>query len=113
MARIFITYILPLLLPTLMYFAWTVWVRKQVQANRAKAKTEGLKHTEGDHTEAEDYDIKMPWFRLILTGVGLMLIGLVLSVFFSPKNEPGSTYRPPYEKNGTIVPGEYVTPKSN
>lgn len=113
MARIIITYIVPLLLPTAMYFAWTLWVRKQVKANRAKAKAEGLEHTEGDHTEPEDYEIRMPWFRLIMAGVGLTLVGLILSVFFGPKNEPGSTYKPPYEKNGTIVPGEYVPPKTN
>lgn len=87
-------------------------MRKQVRANRAKAKAEGLEHVEGDHTEPEDYDIKTPWFRLILAGVGLMLVGLVLSVFFGHKNDPGSVYQPPYEKNGTIVPGQFVAPKS-
>jgi len=108
MVRILITYILPLALPTIFYFAWTVWVRKQVQTNRAKAKTEGLEHTEGDHTEPEDYDIKMPWLRLILAGIGLMMVGLVLSVLFGPKNEPGSTYQPPRMENGNIVDGQFV-----
>lgn len=112
MARIILTYALPLLLPTVLYFAWALWVRKQVTANRAKAEAEGREHTPGDHTEPEDYDIKMPWLRLILAGVGLMMVGLVLSVFFGPKNAPDSIYQPPYEKNGTIVPGQYV-PKPN
>lgn len=111
MARIIITYLIPLLLPSVMYFAWTWWVRKQVQANRAKAQAEGLEHVDGDHTEPEDYDIKTPWFRLILAGVGLMIVGLVISVFFGPKNAPDSVYQPPHMEGDTIVPGQFV-PKS-
>ncbi len=111
MARIFISYILPLVLPTVLYFMWIQWVRKQVMANRAKAKAEGTPEgVHGDHTEPEDFDIKMPWFRLILAGVTLTLVGLVLSVFLGPKNTPDSIYRPPYEKDGVIIDGEF-TPK--
>ena len=108
MLRMIITYILPLVLPTVLYFAWTLWVRKQVQSHRAQAAANG---GEGDHTEVTDYEIKTPWFRLILAGVVLMMVGLVLSVFLSPKNPPQSTYQPPHLQGDTIVPGQYV-PKS-
>jgi len=113
MARIMLTYILPLLLPTAMYFVWVSWVRNQIRANRAKAKAEGREHVEGDHTEPEDFDIKTPWFRLIFAGVVLMTVSLVGSVIFGVHNPPGSVYQAPYEKqDGTIQPGEYV-PKPN
>ena len=108
MVRIIITYILPLVLPTVLYFAWTQWVRKQVQSHRAQAAAEGVA---GDHTEPADYEIRAPWFRLILAGVILMMVGLVLSVFLSPKNPPDSTYQPPRLEGDTIVPGQFV-PKS-
>ncbi|HEY9081409.1 hypothetical protein [Magnetovibrio sp.] len=108
MVRIFLTYILPLILPTVLYFAWTLWVRKQVERHRAQAQAEGV---EGDHTDPADYDIKTPWFRLILAGVVLMIVGLVISVFFGPKNAPDSVYQPPRMQGDTIVPGQYV-PKS-
>jgi len=105
MGRMIITYILPLALPTALYFAWTVWVRNQVRANRAKAKVEG---GAGDHTNPTDFDMDTPWFRLILAGVALMTVGLVLSVFLGPKNAPNSVYQPPHMQGNTIVPGQYV-----
>ena len=108
MIRIFITYVLPLVLPTLLYFAWTAWVRKKVETNRTKAKAEGKDIEEGDHTHPEDFDIKTPWFRLILAGVGLMMVGLVLSVFFGSKNPPDSIYQPPRLEGNTVIPGQYA-----
>jgi len=104
MLRIIVTYILPLALPTVLYFVWTAWVRKQVRTNRAKARSEGT----ADHTEPEEFDLKTPWFRLILAGVILMAVGLVLSVFLGPKNAPDSVYQPPRMENNTIIPGQYV-----
>jgi len=108
MLRIIITYILPLALPTVLYFIWTSWVRKQVRANRAKARSDATT----DHTEPEEFDIKAPWFRLILAGVTLVAIGLVLSVFLGPKNAPDAVYQAPRMENNTIIPGQYV-PKPN
>ena len=105
MFRIILTYVLPLVLPTILYLAWTSWVTKKVRDNRAKAKAEGV---EGDHTEPEDYDIKTPWFRLILAGVGLLVVTLILSLFFGPKNPDGSVYQAPYMDGDTIVPGQFV-----
>ncbi len=111
MVRIFFTYILPLALPTLMYFAWVAWVRKKVQAKRTKAQAEGVEHVDGD--DPADYDIKTPWLRLILAGIGLTAVGLVLTMVVFGQNEPGSVYQPPYVKeDGTIVPGQYVAPKT-
>ena len=105
MFRIVLTYVLPLLLPTVLYLIWTAWVTKKVRANRAKAKAEGV---EGDHTEPEDYDIRTPWFRLILAGVALLVVSLVVTVLFGPKNPENSVYQPPRLEGDTIVPGQFV-----
>lgn len=113
MVRILITYVIPLLLPTVMYFIWTAWVRKQIEANRAQAAADpaSADDAEGEDITAEDvaaYEIRTPWFRLILAGAGLVVLGLVLSVFFGPKNPPESVYQPPRIVDGQVVPGQYV-----
>ncbi|MCW8914898.1 MAG: hypothetical protein OQK24_03475 [Magnetovibrio sp.] len=108
MVRIIFTYVLPLALPTLIYIAWTLWVRNKVRTNRAKAKAEGLDVEQGDHTHVGDYDLKMPWVRLVFAGVGLMMVALVLSVMLSPKNPEDSIYVPPHMDGDKIVPGQFL-----
>lgn len=109
MVRIILTYVLPLLLPTIMYFAWVSWVRKQVAAKKAQAAAEG---TEAPSTEdmVHDLDIKTPWFRLALAGTGLLIVASVLSVLLVPENPENSTYQPPRLEDGKVVPGQF-TPK--
>lgn len=107
MVRIIITYVLPLLLPTILYFGWASWVRKKIAASHAQAQSED------DTVTAEEiaaYDIRAPWFRLILAGVILMGVGLLLSVFLSPRNPPDSVYQPPRIENGKVIPGHYAAP---
>lgn len=114
MVRILISYVLPLALPTVMYFVWTAWVRKQIEANHAKLAS-GSGDAEGNEITAEDvkaFEIRTPWFRLILAGAGLVMVSLILSVFLGPKNPPGSVYQPPHVVDGKIVPGQYA-PKPN
>ena len=112
MVRILFTYILPLVLPTVMYLIWAAWVRKQVEANRAtlSANADG---EAGEITpeEVDPFVIRTPWFRLIAAGVGLVIVSLMLSVFFGPKNPPGSVYQPPRVEDGKVVPGQYVVPQ--
>ncbi len=115
MARIIISYVLPLVLPTVMYFLWTAWVRKNIAANRAKmAASAAANDDAGDISpdEIEAYEIRTPWFRLILAGAVLVFVSLVLSVFLTPKNPPESVYQPPRVEDGKVVPGQYV-PKPN
>ncbi|MBF0247478.1 MAG: hypothetical protein HQL36_05335 [Alphaproteobacteria bacterium] len=95
MARILFTYVLPLLLPTVLYFVWAAWARH-------KRRDEGA--------GAEDVDIKTPWLALAGAGVALMTAGLVASALLGPKNEPGSVYYPPHMDGDVIVPGRYGPP---
>jgi len=105
MVRILVSYVLPLLLPTAMYFLWAAWVRRRIEAEHAQNAAAGAEITA---EEVERYEIRTPWFRLILAGVGLMTVGLMIGVLFSPKNPPDSVYQPPREVDGQIVPGQYV-----
>ena len=117
MVRILISYIIPLLLPTIIYFIWTAWVRRQVEANHAALKAAASAAASDGTGEAGDiisdeelaaFDIPTPWFRLILAGAGLVVVSLILSFFLSPKNPPQSVYQPPRVENGQVVPGQYV-----
>ncbi len=89
MFRILISYILPLALPTALYFAWAAWLRK----------------TKAHHERPQ---ISTPWLTLILMGLALMSLGLVVSVVLGPKNPPGSVYQPPRLENGKVIPGQFV-----
>jgi len=91
MMRIFLHYVLPLLLPTLMYLAWIII------SNRKRA-------TNG---EAPSLISEGPWFRLILAGFGLMLIGLAVTAVFGGMGKEGK-YQSPYLENGKVVPGRMI-----
>ena len=99
MIRILFTYVLPLVLPTILYFTWMGWVRRKISAMQRAGESI-------DHIK-----IKTPWIRLILAGVILMTIGLVTIAFVggAPAN---SDYTPPRMENGEIIPGE-MTPRKN
>ncbi len=91
MSRILLHYLLPLLLPILLYFLW-IWVAR-------------LKNTDGTPPEWRDG----PWFWLIAAGCGLMIGGLVLTAFLGDKGE--GVYQPPHVEDGKVVPGRVVPSK--
>lgn len=99
MIRILFTYVLPLVLPSIIYFLWMGWVRRKVET--AKRAGEDVEHLE----------IKTPWIRLVLAGVLLMAIGLAIiaTVGGAPA---GSKYQPPRLDGDKVIPGE-MTPKQN
>jgi len=97
MFRIIITYIVPLILPTVMFFIWSAWVQRKIKREHANSEE-----------AIEAFEISTPWFRLILTGLGLMIVGLLLSVLLGPKNPPDSVYQAPRIENGKIMPGKYA-----
>jgi hypothetical protein len=117
MVRILISYVIPLFLPTALYFIWVSWVRRQIEAKHAQvAKVASTKASDAggpvDETitpeEVAAYDIPTPWFRLAIAGAVLVFISLILSVFFTPQNPPGSVYHPPHMENGQVVPGQFI-----
>ncbi len=87
MIRVFLLYILPILLPSLIYFGWIAYT------HRGGSMPGPLRQG--------------PWFRLILAGLGLMMIGLVLTAVTGGMS-PDGHYQAPYAKDGKIVPGRMV-----
>jgi hypothetical protein len=83
MFRVFLTIILPLALPTIIYFCWV-----------------GLAQPSGKQDQQSD--VPLPW----LIGIGVVLVAVVLAtvtVHFGTA-EPG-TYVPPRWEDGRVVPG--------
>jgi hypothetical protein len=85
MARILLQYLLPLLLPFLVYIAWVAFTR-------------GRRPGWLDDT---------PWVPLLSAGVvllGASLFGWSLTV----GDPPGARYRPPHFEGGRVVPADAV-----
>lgn len=86
--KIFLTKILPLLLPLAIYFSWLIYARRKAAA---------LGQSKPGARDA-------PW--LIIISIGLMvLIGSLIALGIFTGEEPGGVYVPPHMENGEIVPG--------
>ena len=85
MTRIFLTIILPLLLPTALYL---VWAASTGRAERAGAAGPWR---------------ALPWTWLLIAGAVLVIVVLVVVVQFGGVRE--GSYVPPHLENGEVVPG--------
>jgi hypothetical protein len=90
MTRVFLSIIIPLLLPTALYVLWAVSVGR---AEIAGAASEWR---------------ALPWAWLLIAGAILAIIGLVAVVEIGSVKE--GTYVAPHVENGTIVPGHVEPP---
>lgn len=79
--RVFLTVVLPLLLPTALYVLWLVTTRRGPPSLRNAA---------------------WPW--MLSLGVILMLLTFTTWGLLE-REEPGGTYVPPVVRDGVIVPG--------
>jgi hypothetical protein len=91
MARILLTVVLPLALPTLAYFGWFYAAQRRALAAGEPEKAPRL----GD----------VPWTVLALTGLLIAATGLFAGALFGGAT-PGAHYTPPHVENGRVVPGE-------
>ncbi len=89
MARILFQYILPIVLPTAVYFAWLAAERRRIA--RAGA---------GDAPHWHD----APWLWLAAIGVVLAVLIAIASALFGGADISGR-YVPPRVEDGRIVPG--------
>ncbi len=87
MMRIFLTYVLPLLLPTLVYMAWVAYARK--------------KHDNDDTPPALR---KGPLFWCLLAGFMLMAGGLISIALMSGDPPDSGQYQSPRLEDGKVVP---------
>lgn len=95
MIRVFFLYILPILLPSVLYFGWVLFFHKPDEGTPDKRTL----INEG------------PWFRLIIAGLGLMIVGLAITAITGGMSPEGD-YQAPYMKDGEIVPGQ-MRPKQD
>lgn len=90
MTRVFLTIIVPLLLPAALYMLWAVSVgRAQIAGAASEWRA-------------------LPWTWLLVAGVILAVIALVAVVEFGGVKE--GSYVPPHVEHGQIVPGHVEPP---
>ncbi len=89
MLRIFISYIVPFLLPMAGYAAW-IWYR-------------GV-HAERHGGEAPSFE-QGPWPLMLFLGA-LLTLGILAFGALTTGGEPGDIYVPPHPENGKMVPGQ-------
>lgn len=99
MSRLVISYVLPLLLPTIIYFFWRSFIQ-----SRSGGRTDG----------AGAYPAwwMAPWPWLAVSGVALLAAVLVALAIFSGAR-PGAEYQPPRLEDGKIRSGEFRAPSSS
>lgn len=90
MIRILLTVILPLALPSTLYFLWFANERRRAIA----AGTPETMPRLGD----------VPWFVLGSAGLVIVAVVLVATTIFTG-DDPGMTYVPPHLEGGQVVPG--------
>jgi len=89
MTRIFLTYVLPLLLPSAIYITW-VWYARRQHDHESDDPIPGLR--------------RGPLFWNILAGLALMMAGLVAIALTSGVAPDSGEYQSPKLKDGKIVP---------
>lgn len=94
MTRILLQYVLPLLLPTVVYLVWW-WATSRRQT------------ATGDGTRRPASLTQGPWFWLALAGVALMSAGLIHTALTTGE-APGGRYVAPHLEDGRVVPGRVV-----
>ncbi len=92
MSRVLLQYLLPLLLPTIVWLIWYFAVGQRQVPEQAELR---LAHG--------------PWFWLILGGVGLLGLSLIYTAL-TRGFEPSGTYVAPHLEDGRVVPGRMKEP---
>ena len=87
--RIFLTYVLPLVLPTLVYVAWVGYARK--------------KHVGAGNGDLPGLRLR-PLFWSLVTGFVLLLGGLATIALMSGAPPDSGEYQSPRLQDGKIVP---------
>lgn len=92
MFRLFFTYVLPLIAPTLLYLLWNWLQLRRARAGKRAEQPPALEDT--------------PWLVLAGAGVSLLVVVVLGFAFFGGGTAPGLHYVPPHMEGGEIVPGQ-------
>ena len=96
---VFLTVILPLLAPSLLYLAWLfVWRQPSAAPDDGSAASRGLR--------GRLAGVDVPWVTLVLSGAVLAVAATMTMYLMQPVGQPGSTYVPPRLEDGRLMPGE-------
>lgn len=91
--RTFLTIVLPLLAPTVVFFIWAWFAKRRADAEQR-------------HEPIPSWQ-NWPWARLMLAGA--VLTALTLSAVALMRDSPeGQRYVPPRMENGELIPGHFV-----
>ena len=88
MTRILLQYILPLILPMILYSVYITIARRKNPENP-------MSFFDG------------PWVAAVILGLLLMIGGLVAVALLDTKGNPGEVYQPPRMEDGRVVPGGF------
>lgn len=88
MSRVLVQYVLPLLLPTIIWLVW--WLALGRNRSMAEGLTTRIEHG--------------PWFWLILGGFALLGLSLIYTAM-THGFDPQGTYVAPRWEDGRVVPG--------
>lgn len=103
-------YLLPLLLPTVVYMLWRIWHERATAPGRVSGAADTP--VEGDSATLPASEIAWrdaPWLWLAIAGIGLMAVVMLIGAFIHD-TAPALRYVPPHIENGKVVPGELVRP---
>jgi hypothetical protein len=94
MLRLFLIYILPLIVPATLYILWHLWKLKRAPGESGDVARDVRAVVRG-----------APW--LLLAGIGTALLVTVLVIAALTGGEPPhENYAPPHIENGHVVPGQ-------
>lgn len=102
MIRLLVEFLLPLLLPTLVYSLWLTWEQRRRQGGGEGQEEGAAAATMRD----------APWIWLGATGIGLVLfVAIAMSMTRSLGDVGAGDYVAPRNVDGRIVPGHLEPPK--
>ena len=112
---LFFTYLLPIVLPTVIYLLWRMITPRRASPASGGAETSAAEGTGADtdtdsgadSVAARDDDLwrDAPWLWLSIAGMALLVVVLLFGAFVHGSPQRGQ-YLPPRMENGQIVPGE-------
>ncbi|MBB4266556.1 hypothetical protein [Roseospira visakhapatnamensis] len=106
--RVFLTVVLPLLTPSLLYVIWLVVRARLVASARGGAVPDDGPGADGSAPAPRFVGDTVPWMTLTLSGAALT-VAVTLALYTTQSvGTPDSIYIPPRYEDGRIIPSQNV-----